>query len=61
MFEDWKHKNTYFKKKKEKEKERKPNRYHRLGGKQKPDLEMEWLTFGVVWRELLQAGFVQNV
>lgn len=27
----------------------------------KPDLEMEWLTFGVVWGELLQAVFIQNV
>lgn len=29
--------------------------------KGKPDLGMEWLTFGVVGRELLQAVFVQNV
>lgn len=27
----------------------------------KPDLEMEWLTFRVVWGELLQAVFVPNV
>lgn len=27
----------------------------------KPDLGMEWLTFGVVWGELLQAVFIQNV
>lgn len=27
----------------------------------KPDLPMEWLTFGVVWGELLQAVFIQNV
>lgn len=52
-----------FKNKKEK-KERKEKKTQLIPPsrlKEKPDLEMEWLTFGVVWRELLQAVFVQNV
>ena len=63
MFEDWKRKNTYFLKKKGK-KERKEKKTQLISPsrlKEKPDLELEWLTFGVVWRELLQAVFVQNV
>lgn len=64
-FEDWKHKNTYLKKKgggrKKKEREEKTQLISPSRLKEKPDLEMEWLTFGVVWRELLQAVFVHNV
>lgn len=67
-FEDWKHKkNTYFKKEKKKERKKRKEREGKTQLislcrlKEKSDLEMEWLTFGVVWRELLQAVFVQNV
>ena len=61
MCEDWKHKNTYLKKKKKERKEKKTQLISPSRLKEKPDLELEWLTFGVVWRELLQAVFVQNV
>ena len=48
-------------KKKKRKKEKKTQLISPSRLKEKPDLELEWLTFGVVWRELLQAVFVQNV